>query len=179
MCFPSLYLPWVFCLSDRRQVFFYTECFVLCVFYTFCFCDKVWWERSCYCFAESSLVVVCACVLIDFHWNTTWRKTPVMTWFKGRTVFVGPWLSGVKSEQYNLLCSQHTSCHLAPYRIVAVNSSCCNRLEVIKDLSWATFGRYLILFIWMFRLTTGVWDVILLIFCGTFTIVFLKGTIND
>lgn len=150
---------------------------VLCflVFILFAFVTKCSEKHPCCRSMENSLVVVYA---HDFHRNTIWGKKKIQSWLglKGKQYLWHPDCQGWNAEEYNVLCSQSRSCHLAPYRTVAVDSSCCSRFKAVKYLSWAICGRYLIFLIWMFCLTGGVWDVILLIFCGDFKFTFLKGT---
>lgn len=158
-------------LTDRRQVFFCTEYFVLWVFYTFCFCDKVWWGRPMLLFHRKQ-PSSCVCMFVSwFPLKHSLEKTK-KSWLglKSKQYLWDPNCQGWNCEKYNLLCGQHISCHLVPYRIVAATD-----LRLSRIWSGQFVVIFSILFIWMFSLAVQVRDVILLIFCGAFKIEFLKG----
>lgn len=119
--FHGLYLPFFPLLTDRRQIFFYTEYFVICgVFILSAFVTKCDEKDPYYCFTWNSLVAVCACFLTDFHWNAAWRKQK-NSWLslKSKQYLWDSYCQGWNCENYHLLSGQHIYCHLVLYRIVA------------------------------------------------------------
>lgn len=145
MCFHGLYLPFFFpLLTDRRQVFFYTEYFVLCGFFIlFAFVTKSDEKDPYYCFTGNSLVAVCAHFLTDFHWNAAWREQK-NSWLclKSKQYLRDPYCQGWNREKYHLLSGQHISCHWVLYRIVAPTDLRIS-IQIYPDLIWTTCGSFL------------------------------------
>lgn len=62
----------------------------------------------------------------------------ILAQFKEKMVFVGALLSGMKQWEVSLTFQP---AHILPFG--SVQNSCCNRLEVIKDLVWKMCGHFL------------------------------------
>lgn len=141
---------------------------------TFCFyisACSLGWGRSMLLFHRKQ-PSSCVCMFVSwFPLKHSLEKTK-KSWLglKSKQYLWDPNCQGWNCEKYNLLCGQHISCHLVPYRIVAATD-----LRLSRIWSGQFVVNFSILFIWMFSLAVQVRDVILLIFCGAFKIEFLKG----
>lgn len=131
------YLPsWFACLIGDRPFLYLLFC-ALCFIYILLLWQIMMRKNQHYSFAENTSG--CMCVLIDFQWNTNWKK--IMTWLILQSKQSGTLIVQGEVGGSAACFAASTSCHLGPSRTVAVNSSCYNRLHVTKDL---TCGRHVV-----------------------------------